>query len=445
MILETLGHASLLLSDDDGLPLLLTDPWLLGSTYWRSWWLQNYPTARVLDRLRDTRFIYITHEHPDHYHPPSLRRLGPGPEILLPRFPETRMADHLRQNGRRVTELPPFDLVDLGNDIRIASCPVWNDDSILLVDTPHATLVNLNDVKPFGRLYPKIRDFLDRDAKPVVLLCSHSAASIVNSFTRSGVPDPMMDKESFIRLAERACELLGADFYIPFASQVVYSRSDSQWANPFRVLYPDLEREWNSPTRLLPPFTRLDLATFEHTSTPTEAYDDAQALKAPKIAAQESLDAETRIDPGDLEKFAAQLGTFRWLFTLLFPAGIGFDTGLQSFHYQPFYRRIRASQAPGAFRIDVPAAPFKEAIEHDRLSDLGIAMFARISMCDAEDKRLVYLFFTLMELRENGHFRGLAGFARWVRYAIDVTFFGGKIGRKCRPFESLARVEPVIG
>ena len=35
----------------------------------------------------------------------------------------------------------------------------------------------------------------------------------------------------------------------------------------FRVLYPDLEREWNSPTRLLPPFTRLDLATFEHTST----------------------------------------------------------------------------------------------------------------------------------------------------------------------------------
>ena len=43
MKLETLGHASMLLATDAGRPLLLTDPWLLGSAYWRSWWLENAP------------------------------------------------------------------------------------------------------------------------------------------------------------------------------------------------------------------------------------------------------------------------------------------------------------------------------------------------------------------------------------------------------------------
>ena len=46
MFIETIGHATLLLSDENDKSLLLTDPWLTGSTYWRSWWLQNYPTEK---------------------------------------------------------------------------------------------------------------------------------------------------------------------------------------------------------------------------------------------------------------------------------------------------------------------------------------------------------------------------------------------------------------
>ena len=41
MILQTIGHASILLRNKKNEPVLLSDPWLLGSCYWRSWWLQN--------------------------------------------------------------------------------------------------------------------------------------------------------------------------------------------------------------------------------------------------------------------------------------------------------------------------------------------------------------------------------------------------------------------
>jgi hypothetical protein len=44
--LRTLGHAPLVVSEN-GRPVLATDPWLIGSTYWRSWWLEKYPTPAL--------------------------------------------------------------------------------------------------------------------------------------------------------------------------------------------------------------------------------------------------------------------------------------------------------------------------------------------------------------------------------------------------------------
>src|SRR5690242_2595082 len=43
LTLRTLGHACLALYREGEAPVLITDPWLLGSVYWRSWWLQHYP------------------------------------------------------------------------------------------------------------------------------------------------------------------------------------------------------------------------------------------------------------------------------------------------------------------------------------------------------------------------------------------------------------------
>ena len=98
MKLQTLGHASLSIHDSNG-PLLLTDPWLTGSCYWRSWWLQNYPTQQTLEGLRSTRYCYVTHTHPDHFHTASIRKLGTKPLYLCPTLPQERIAGFLRQQG----------------------------------------------------------------------------------------------------------------------------------------------------------------------------------------------------------------------------------------------------------------------------------------------------------------------------------------------------------
>ncbi len=58
MRFQVLSHAGLLL-EGRGVSLLV-DPWLVGSSYWRSWW--NYPpvSPELVANLRPTH-IYLTH------------------------------------------------------------------------------------------------------------------------------------------------------------------------------------------------------------------------------------------------------------------------------------------------------------------------------------------------------------------------------------------------
>ena len=67
-----LSHAGMLVESEN--KSILLDPWLIGSTYWRSWW--NYPTPpNELIRNLSPDYIYMTHLHWDHFHGPSLQSL----------------------------------------------------------------------------------------------------------------------------------------------------------------------------------------------------------------------------------------------------------------------------------------------------------------------------------------------------------------------------------
>ncbi len=46
---------------EDGVPIIATDPWLIGSAYWRSWWLEKYPTKEEIEDVRRSENVYVTH------------------------------------------------------------------------------------------------------------------------------------------------------------------------------------------------------------------------------------------------------------------------------------------------------------------------------------------------------------------------------------------------
>lgn len=256
--LKTIGHATLVLLED-GVPLVATDPWLLGSAYWRSWWLEKYPSGQEIELVRRAQHLYITHSHPDHFHWPTLRHLGPRP-TLHPGLPKYPVPDFLRANGYPAEVLEPWTWYPIGTSARMASVPVPVDDSVFIIETPNATVVNLNDATPRLSLLRCLRDRMCTPGKAVVLLKSYSPASLAVSIYSDGLLAPIKSKEDYARVAQERANALGANYFIPFASQAFFSRRDSQWANEYKVTYEDLEQNWSTPlVTLCKPFTTMYL------------------------------------------------------------------------------------------------------------------------------------------------------------------------------------------
>src|SRR5262249_32411948 len=203
--------------------------------------------------LAKSPYIYVTHEHPDHFHMPSIRRLGGGPTYLFPALAERGYLDYMRQRGYRAECVTPLRWRPIADGVSILSIPIWCDDSLLLVDTPTALIFNLNDAKPLPPVISMIRRVADRIGKPRVLLSSYSPASLVNSFLDDGEIVSLKPPRHYVDYVCRLCDTLAADLYMPFASQAVFHRDDSLWANRYRTTYRHLQQYWRSPVLLLAP------------------------------------------------------------------------------------------------------------------------------------------------------------------------------------------------
>lgn len=421
MDIETVGHAGLLLRDDDGRPLLFTDPWVTGSCYWRSWWLQNYPDEGLLDQLRAVPYCLITHEHPDHFHTASIRALGKATHYLSPDFQHGHVVPYLSSQGYRASVVPAFRWVSIHPDVQILSIPLLNDDSVLLIHTPTAIIINVNDSKPRSSQLRQLAGRLDALApgKRRILLSSYSPASIVNSFLRGRERVSLRHKASYVQAISAHCRSLRIDDFMPFASQVIFKRQDSAWANAFKVTYSDLREHWGAETRLHPPYTRLDLASGAHSFIPEERYRHEDDAIAPKVAAQENLDATTELNEDDVERLRRKLSHCRLLLAPLFPRGIGFG-GQSSLHFNPWTGAMTRGESGGDFALHVPAQALKDAVQYGHFGDLGTTMFTMVQLNSRIHPRRVYLFFLLITLHDYGHTNSMRNWLAWLRRSLRI-------------------------
>src|SRR5882762_2708746 len=115
-----LSHAGLCV-EHNGVRIV-SDPWLIGSCYWRSWWNFPEPHAELIEHL-NPNFVYITHLHWDHFHGASLKKLfSPDVHILVPKVPTERMVRDLKWLGfHNVTEIAHGSEIQLGKDFTLSS------------------------------------------------------------------------------------------------------------------------------------------------------------------------------------------------------------------------------------------------------------------------------------------------------------------------------------
>lgn len=76
-----------------------TDPWAIGPAFNTGWWLKNNTKKDWIEQLNSCDFIYISHNHPDHLHPLTLRRINRNMNFVVPDFLTDSTGKYLEELG----------------------------------------------------------------------------------------------------------------------------------------------------------------------------------------------------------------------------------------------------------------------------------------------------------------------------------------------------------
>ena len=79
---------------------ITTDPWFVGSCFATGWWHAYPPSLEAIERLQQSDIIYISHNHPDHLHIPTLEAYVKKNQLfLIPAFESGSVEFMLRRHG----------------------------------------------------------------------------------------------------------------------------------------------------------------------------------------------------------------------------------------------------------------------------------------------------------------------------------------------------------
>jgi hypothetical protein len=229
MRLTLINHACCKV-EADGLGLLC-DPWTEGPAFNAGWDLL-IPTPMGFDEIMaGVSFIWISHEHPDHFSPAFLTRVskahGNTVTVLFQATRDRRVVDFCRSLGLTVHELPDGVPTPLSSTVTVTCGAYYFYDSWLYLTDGRQSLLNLNDcparqardIRRIGRLAPK----------PTLLLSQFSYAA-----WKGG-----RDNRAFRTLAAaQKLEALATQirtlrprFTLPFASLIYFSSEENNYLN----------------------------------------------------------------------------------------------------------------------------------------------------------------------------------------------------------------------
>jgi UDP-MurNAc hydroxylase len=149
MELEFVCHASVIVRTPG--TAIWTDPWLFGKAFNDSWALLPEPSFD-LQRLDEIDYLWVSHEHPDHFHIPTLRSLPVEFKrrvcVLFQDLTSTKMIDAFRRLGfEQIRTLRHREPVALDPNTTVYCYQVGQMDSCLAVTSGGKTVLNINDAE----------------------------------------------------------------------------------------------------------------------------------------------------------------------------------------------------------------------------------------------------------------------------------------------------------
>ena len=399
---------------------LVVDPWLVGSTYWRSWWNYPPPRADVIAALRPDA-IYLTHIHWDHFQGVSLVRFAPSTPVFIPRSPGTRLRRDLEGLGfRDIHELKHAQAVELAPGFSLHSYH-FNPflDSAPVIEADGVTLLNANDAKLMGA---PLRQLLERHPRIDFVLRSHSSANsrlCIEVMDRPG--EAVDDGEHYVRDFANFTRATGARHAIPFASNHCHLHEEVWRFNDY-VTTPSMVERYFLEHGIASPSLQVMLpgdswssergfavTASDHFSHRTERLEEYRASKAAVLERQAVLESRAILDlpliTGYFQRFSAAVPfPLRLMFRgrhICYVLGAGSSTHVLAVDLQGGTVEVRdgVSDASDPIQIHTSLHVFQNCIGSNLFSHLAISKRVRYRVAASSLRHLQIwnLLFNLYE------------------------------------------------
>ena len=225
--IEFVNHASFVLGFAGR--RIISDPWLFGAAFNDGWSLLC-DHGFDPERFAEIDYIWMSHEHPDHFSPAVLRSVPEairrGTTVLFQRTKDRKVVDFCAGIGFRTRELRPMERVTLVDGLEVVCGQVPLYDSWILYDCAGFKVMNINDCAVDGRALAHIR----RAVGPVdVLFTQFSYAG-----WKGGPGDTAMRRAAAgakLRAMQAQIRALEPQWTVPFASFSYFSHHENQHSN----------------------------------------------------------------------------------------------------------------------------------------------------------------------------------------------------------------------
>jgi UDP-MurNAc hydroxylase len=154
-----LGHNCYSFSVND--TLILTDPWFSKKGAFFGSWFQYPKNHHLADECINSisehseAFIYISHEHQDHFDLDFLSKIPKETKIIIPSYKDKTFRNEIKDLQLNIIELDDSIRTKIANEIHLTfyvSDVGINHDSAILIETKSFNFLNQNDCKIFDRL-----------------------------------------------------------------------------------------------------------------------------------------------------------------------------------------------------------------------------------------------------------------------------------------------------
>jgi hypothetical protein len=219
---------------------LLCDPWLFGKAFNQGWALLS-PAAPV--PWEDIDYVWISHQHPDHLHFPTLKSLTAEQRshltMLYQKHASERIPKVLRGLGYpTVNELTLHKWQRLRGGMEVMCGSAGSMDSWIAVRAEGMTILNLNDCV----ISPGHLAWIAKHVGDVtILLTQFSFANWIGNHA-----DELGEAERKLSDLQFRVKFLHPQITIPFASFIYFCNQENSWMNTFSIS-PQLIAELNLP------------------------------------------------------------------------------------------------------------------------------------------------------------------------------------------------------